>query len=594
MLFSIAVGLMVILVAAYWVYQGFLSGVIMFFECVIAAMIAFGFYESVNGLWAGALGNGLGQPLALMLLFFVVVVVLRVLTDKLITGNVKLPVALDRIGAGLSGFFSGMVLVGMALIGIQMLPISSNVFGWERVSTSAGGAIVRGGLFFKPDEFTLGLMNLLSKGRFGGGNPLAQAKPDLLMDLYCARSCTQTEDRHEIPSDALGVRAWWETREISTVKQSLENGNLVREFEVASPVGATKFIVVNVRVASSAAHAEHPEIRYRLPQFRLVGPDPATGGTPSVYPAIGSSDLYTHHSHNYRELARGQQRRLVRFNPETQFILTASHTKAVQEKDGTGYRFDVAFEVPENFTPWYIAFKRGPRLELTKKQFVEKPPAYASTASGGRQATAAADAPQVGEAPAGATHVSNVTQEGTAVTDTLPIALPKAQNLVQSAVQGDRIGDCHFAINAPASEPEGDDAVTQLLVPDGKKIVFLGAKQLQAESLFGKSLNYASNVAAQIKVTTDDGKMYYAQGVIAKAKVEGKSMIELQYHPEPEVPERCLAKPKRVTTKALQATPEDERFFAYIFVVDPGVKLVKFQSGGMGSTQQLNIVVPND
>ena len=40
MLFSIAVALMVILVAAFWVYQGFLSGMLFFIECLAALMVA--------------------------------------------------------------------------------------------------------------------------------------------------------------------------------------------------------------------------------------------------------------------------------------------------------------------------------------------------------------------------------------------------------------------------------------------------------------------------------------------------------------------------------------------------------------------------
>src|SRR6185295_1223686 len=136
-------------------------------------MIAFCFYESVHGLWGEALGEGLGHPLALMLLFLVTLVVLRLLTDKMIKGNVRVPVVLDRVGGGIGGFFSGMVLVGMALIAIQMLPISSDVFGYERLVVSPDGAVTRKSLFFKPDEFTMGLMNMLSNGRFGEANPLS-------------------------------------------------------------------------------------------------------------------------------------------------------------------------------------------------------------------------------------------------------------------------------------------------------------------------------------------------------------------------------------------------------------------------------------
>lgn len=123
MLFSIVVALMVILITAFWAYQGFFSSLIMFFSAIVACMLAFGFYESLNSVWADSLNSMVGLPLAFMLIFLISLAILRFATDKFIPGNVRLPVYVDRAGAGVVGFFSGLIIVGMALVAIQMLQI---------------------------------------------------------------------------------------------------------------------------------------------------------------------------------------------------------------------------------------------------------------------------------------------------------------------------------------------------------------------------------------------------------------------------------------------------------------------------------------
>jgi hypothetical protein len=586
MLFSLAVALMVILVAVFWVYQGFFSATLMFFECTIAAMVAFGFYESVHGLWASALGEGLGHPLALMLLFLATLLILRLLTDKLIKGNVRMPVILDRVGGGIGGFLSGMVLVGMALIGIQMLPITSDVFGYERVLVAGDGTITHKSIVFKPDEFTMGLMNLLSNGRFGDENPLAKSKPDFMMDLYGARACTQTEDRQTVPGDSLAVVSYWETHDISSVKQAIENNVLTRTFEPGQPGPNHKLIVCHVRVMSSAAGENSTDIRFRLPQFRLVGPPPEGLREAAVYLADGSSDIYTHSEHNYPELKPGQKSRLVRFNPETQFILSPTITKSISEKGGGGYQFDVAFEVPEDFKPWYLAFKRGARVDLTTMKMLTTPPQYASTATGSGEQRVAAEEPKVGTAPAGTTHVANILNAR--VSDELIVALDDTEPAVKKALQGGHFGDCHFFVELG----DGEKGVKKLETPEGKKIVQLDASKVYAASMFGQAVNLAANVTQQNYITTEDGTQIFPVGRWQAAKMGNKVYFELQYHPEAEMPERCLEKAKKVRNNDLRDSPEKDKKFGFIFVVDPGVTIKKFTSGK--SSQDLNVKVPKD
>ncbi len=640
MIFSIVVALMVLLVTAFWVYQGFFSGVIMFLCTVTASMLAFGFYEQVHSLWAASLNAGIGLPLALMLIFLLALLLLRLGTDKMIPDGVKLPLIVDRAGGGVCGFFTGMILVGTCLVAIQMLPIGSNVLGFERVTMAADGTPVQNGFMFKPDAFTVGLVDALSSGSFKGDTSFATAKPDFLVDLYSARDNPQAEERMIVPEDCLQVRAYWTTAQIDQVSQTASGATMERQFNTVEAGPGNKFIVCKVHLDVSAASEGSTDVRFRVPQFRIVGPPPAdegsSGPSPQVHLACGMSDLYTHKEHGLTAVLPNQASRLVRFGPHTDFLLNATTAPPVAEIYGkgenkacNGFIFDVAFEVPESFQPWYVEFKRGARVELTKKLAVDAPPSGAAMAYGsaapksqstldtskaetqsedseeenGGDSTESSDSEQpakqpgkakVGRAPGGNVHVADAVEARTGAYDDLPIPLPKGNSLVSQKIHGGGLGECNFYIDMPTEAPN-NNVVKKFFVPEDKKMVQVGADRKDALSLYGRALNYAVNVAAQIKVTDSEGKDYYAIGVYSAAPVGGKMVLEIQYYPESEQPERALSgkKAKKVTESILKAAKPDQRLFGYLFLVDPGVKIVSFSAGARNNAkQQVEIDVP--
>ncbi|HKQ49036.1 MAG TPA: CvpA family protein [Phycisphaerae bacterium] len=622
MIFSIVVALMVILVTAFWVYQGFFSSAIMFLCTVIACLLAFGFYEQVHSLWAANLNAGIGLPLALMLIFLVTLLVLRLGTDKMIPDGVKLPVIADRAGGGVCGLFTGLLLVGTSLVAIQMLPIGSSVLGFERVSTAADGSAEEKGFMLKPDGFTIGLVNMLSSGSFQGETSFADAKPDFIEDLYSARANPQPEERVFVPQDSLQVKGYWEARQIDQVSQRVEGEGLAREFTTVEPSVGKKFLVCRVRLDTSAAAEGSMDLRFRVPQFRIVGPPPASDGAsapPSVHLACGMSDLYIHKDHGLSNVKADQAARLVRFGPQTDFLLNANTARSVAEIKGSGenasvkaFNFDVAFEVPENFSPWYVEYKRGARVELTKKLQRTEPPSDAATAYGSsapKPSSPKGDAsandtdeadepekkdskPKVGKPTGGNVHIADAIEARTGVFDTLPTPLPKDNSFVARHLQGDVLGECHFYLDLPGTPPT-DGAVTKFYVPEGKRMVQVGADKKDALSLFGRALNYATNVAAQIRLTDSEGTDYFAIGVYSAAPVGGKMVFEVQYYPESEQPERSLKKAKKLTENVLRSTNPEQRLFGYLFLVDPGVKIVSFSSGARNAGKQtLEIDVP--
>ena len=595
MLFEIVVALMVILVAAFWTYQGFFSSIIMFFETVIAAMVAFAFYEAVNGLWSVHTGDGLGLPLALMLLFIGTLMGLRTATDRLIPDDVRVPLPLDRAGGAVFGLFTGMLLIGMALIGIQMLSIGSGVFGFERYTINKLGELEENSLsFLSPDEFAAGMVSMLSNDRFGGDDALAHAKPDLIKSLYSSRATPQTEARVFLNSSDLTVTNYWDSRQIDQVQQTLNGGTMVREFETQEAPGTSKYFVCAVGVDQAAAKKGRQDIHFRPAQFRVVGPPPNAQGKfirpPHIYLASGMSDIYTHKQHGPTLVKDKQRERLVAFHPTTDFVLGPNTTNIIKDQDK--YKFDVAFEVPDDFEPWYVEFKHGARADLTtldKKTNGKGTPSWASRplgSTGGKSGLVSTDRPKVGAAPGGRLQIANAIEDRTGFSDLLPIPLNAENDIVKQHSAGTKLrgGDnCHFHVEAEIGFPGVE--IREFIVPQGKVMFQVGAEVVKAKSMWGNAINFANRVTAQIRVKDDKGKEYFAIGQYAAAEIDGQWIIEIQYYPDHEVPERALSgkKATRVTKSVLKKAGKDKSKFGYLFIVDRRVKIVSFHSGSKKS-----------
>ena len=606
MLFSIIVFLMVVLIAMFWMYQGLLSSTIMFVETLISFMLAWEFHEMLHEVWREALGDCMGLPSAFILIFLVALIIQREITDRLVKKNVTIPVYFDRAGGGIVGLFTGLLLVGSALIPVQMLPIGGDIFGYDRVYEVENKRMVRKLGFVNPDGFAIWIGEALSNKRFGGNNPLAVSRPDPLMDLYGARNATQTEDFHFIPPKSIEVTGYWYTDRIDQVKHVAEGNKLKREFstEMASDSG-NRFLVAHVLIKRTAMPKDKGNIWFRVPQFRIFGPPPVEGGSASTrcYLAVGATDLYVNAPQQLNSVNADQTRRLVRFSPKTNFILGDSVTAPVVVKEATegggetvtGFGFDVAFEVPDDFQPWYLEFKRGARFDFTGKKdlFLKEIPDEASVSLGkDGSGGAARSSSAVGGGVRGSTNVAHAIEERTGVSNLLPTILDSGNSAVSRFVQGGKLGSGKVVFEVPEKPIDEGSRITEFAVPDDKRLVQIGAEKNFPGSMFGRALNYATNVVAQIFVQDDKGENYYAIGVYSAAVVNGKWVFEIQYKPDAEMPDKpgTLEKPERLTQTIMKNAKPEERKFGYLFLVPPGTHLVKFFTGGRnGQAQDIDI-----
>src|SRR5688500_7244069 len=107
MIFSIIIIAAVGAVAFFHYIQGFFSAALSAVFAIIASVVALSYYEMiVERLLGTALGEW-GPALVLLVLFALTYLILRVIFDKLIPGQVRLPAVVDRIGGGVMGLVAG-------------------------------------------------------------------------------------------------------------------------------------------------------------------------------------------------------------------------------------------------------------------------------------------------------------------------------------------------------------------------------------------------------------------------------------------------------------------------------------------------------
>lgn len=171
--------------------------------------------------------------------------------------------------------------------------------------------------------------------------------------------------------------------------------------------------------------------------------------------------------------------------------------------------------------------------------------------------------------------------------DSFPVLVSRKEKKVKQALNNNRLSECNFVIEYN-DDVSKEDRVEGFDVPKGMRLVIFDAERQKNLSMYDNALDF-NGLLQQVTLETDKGEIYFAQGFYAVARVDGKPWVEIQYHPNPDIPERCVTKPKKVTNAALQLTPKDVRRFGYIFVVHPDSKFTNFKSGPRAHSQPVDI-----
>ena len=134
MILSIIVILLLLGIAYFYYAQGLFSATTAAFCAGVAALVAFGFHESVARLGNAALGS-YADAVALAVLFALTFLVLRFLIDNYLPGNVRYPVALEKVGAGVMGLVAAFFATAMVALVANAMPFGPTVAMYGRYET---------------------------------------------------------------------------------------------------------------------------------------------------------------------------------------------------------------------------------------------------------------------------------------------------------------------------------------------------------------------------------------------------------------------------------------------------------------------------
>jgi hypothetical protein len=271
MILHLIATLSILLIAYLQMKTGFFSSLIMAMCCLVAALVAVGFFDGL------VLASGLTErvpdvavPLSLALLFIVSLLSMRCLLDKIISVDVLFGQWVNRIGASVFGLFSGMVIVGMCIMIFQMCPFAPDALGYQPYK----GDLTDGYRMFpaEPELVVDRLIQVATTGGLRGPTPFTDHHENLLREAYCNRNDAGQEGRRDAPTGTFDLLEAYDYK----------NAKVIEKPPLPRPEG-TKRIVVRVTIGEAAAGTDS---WWRLPatQFKLTCRTGETGPIANYYP----------------------------------------------------------------------------------------------------------------------------------------------------------------------------------------------------------------------------------------------------------------------------------------------------------------------
>ncbi len=277
--------LLILGIAFFQTIQGCFGAMIMAILTVLTAAVALNFYEPMGGLLAGRLG-AVADPVALLAIFVIVLLALRIAFDRLIRGNVVLGLWPDRIGGAAFGMVTAMIMTGMFMIIVQMLPMPASILYWQPYDSGLG--VKHGGPPRWATNFTLATAGQLSDGPLRAimsEKKFSSLHDNLPLESFCLRN-RKPGARVSTPTDALEITAAHIVQipdkerfgELSAADRARLKKGIPEIQDTAPPYPLlsgqekddTKVLVIRASIDESARNEEDNWWRLPATHFRLV------------------------------------------------------------------------------------------------------------------------------------------------------------------------------------------------------------------------------------------------------------------------------------------------------------------------------------
>jgi len=636
MWFPLLILVLFLAIAFYQSTLGLFSAMLMTVLAICCASGALGTYEWVAMNWlAPNWMPNFACSIALAGSFFIPLIALRVLTDRLIRRASLLPAMVDRIGGAVCGVVTSFVLIGVTAHAVQMIPFSHSILGFSRVDSAPEAAAEKKAdikppdpqadeneLWLAPDRFAVGVGYLVSSGVFSGERLLTDDHPDLVQATGWVNAVNAEVSRIAQPGSVSVVR----TRLVPLVYQFIPadprgGAEITAAYEPKPPQAGHEFRMVRVKLGR-AARDEHKSHRFTLRQFRLLGRPEGRDLKKQYFPiAIQQEDAtQTTNRHIRTRKTRAGEWPVI--------------DDLYEPRDGNNDEVEIVFELPLAFQPTYLEYKRCARTPVSFESQDEEeipepaPQVPASQPSDGGDATAPAEpggsadsgrAPESAPAAApptrarrdrrarGAAAQEEVPTSGRAgrvrglttqagqsfFGDALPAQLAKYSDVRATRTSGQALAEGHLIALLDEQDGEADARVSKFQVPSEKRLLQLNTGRLHARSGFGQILSMAAATVQNYSVEDSNGNRYSVIGKYARAGVDGRQTLEIQYFPEQAGTIGGLGKFNKIKDEHLK----DDYDLVMLFLVDPGAEIVSFSTGGSATRaddlRNENLVAPN-
>ncbi|MBL8878566.1 MAG: hypothetical protein JNG88_05545 [Phycisphaerales bacterium] len=542
---------------------GLFSGMINVMCTISAVCIAFGCFEPLNDLMVRSLGWHPSYTLSasFVLLFVVSLIILRTLADNFIRGNVRFPQAVDFGGAAICAFINAQCCVGVMVLSLMMLPFGGRVFmfqRYERLEESSEEKFKRNSIWLKSDEFTVGLFKMLSSGSMSGSTTFASIYPNFSEWVSLSAYTVQAEslpaplrDKGDGHKD-LKVQKWWEqTAPVAARFREKTPTKMDPDPKYASlnqaPAAGNKFIAVQVDLSSASADRDKSGVhhRFRPGQFRVVG-DESGKATQYIPKVISGADRII-----------GGLPRVVEY--DNNFTVPFEDTA----------KMDIYFEVPNDFQPRFVEYRRFARTNLTPDAQSKEPEPRPLLILTPAQEQIQQQVGQMG-------FIAMVTEAGERGDTPFRLAseVVRTQDV---SINGDQLVSGRLWGRRADIESKGSPTeIRRFKTPDGARLLQVAFRPRSAETLAGNVFNFvAFNINQYYAVDTQGGR-HPLIGYYALIKRNGEDYVELRMSNPGDADFRQMLDFKNVTRNDL--TGPDEAIVGLIFQVAPGKQINKISN----------------
>ncbi len=220
MFMNILVVIFVLAVGYAWMVRGIFNAMIHALCVFVAGAVAFGFWEPLALILVNlspergffSFIESVAWGVALVVPFAVVLILLRLATDKLIPNNIKNSSMVDYAGGAVFGIATGIISAGILVISIGNMRVSTEFMGYQPLFYSADRAVGAGSLvkndtlWIPVDSIVSKTYGNLSQGSMSTEQPLAYWYPELELTGFASRVSPDGMGRNALRPKDFSIR----------------------------------------------------------------------------------------------------------------------------------------------------------------------------------------------------------------------------------------------------------------------------------------------------------------------------------------------------------------------------------------------------